>query len=83
MNGEIRASYTARQGQYLAFIHAYTKLTGQAPAEADMVRYFKVTPPVVHDMILTLEKKGLIARTPNTTRSIRVLLPSEHLPALE
>jgi len=36
------------QGQYLAFIHAYTKIHGVAPAEADMQRYFRVTPPSVH-----------------------------------
>jgi SOS-response transcriptional repressor LexA len=73
--------YTHRQGQYLSFIHHYTKLNGQPPAEADMQRYFQVTPPVVHEMVLTLEKKGLIARTPGTPRSIRVLL--KNVPPLE
>lgn len=83
VDGKITASYTARQGQFLAFIHQYTKVNGQPPAEADMQRYFKVSPPAVHDMILMLEKKGLIARTPGTARSIRVLLPREQLPELE
>jgi hypothetical protein len=31
------------QGQYLAFIHAYTLLNGRPPAEADMMRFFRVT----------------------------------------
>lgn len=79
----ITASYSTRQGQYLAFIYHYAKLNGQPPAEGDMQRHFKVSPPVVHDMILTLERKGLIRRIPGTARSIEVLLPKEQLPDLE
>ena len=48
----------------MAFIYYYTKLNGRAPAEADMERYFGVTPPSVHQMVLTLETRGLIERTP-------------------
>ena len=77
---KITASYTARQGQYLSFIHDYTKINGQPPAEADMQRYFKVSPPAVHDMIVMLEMKGLIERTPGMARSIRLLLPPDKLP---
>lgn len=55
---------TAKQGQYLAFIYYYTKLNGRAPSEADMQRYFRVTPPSVHQMVVTLEANGLIERTP-------------------
>jgi repressor LexA len=47
--------YTQRQGQYLAFIYYYTKIHGVPPAEAEMHRYFSVTPPTVHQM-LGLEK---------------------------
>jgi Mn-dependent DtxR family transcriptional regulator len=54
--------YTKRQGQYLAFIYYYTKIHGCPPAEADMQRYFKVSPPSIHQMVLTLEKKGLIEK---------------------
>lgn len=77
------AGLTELQGQYLAFIHAYTKVNGVAPAEADMQRYFRVSPPSVHQMVLTLERKGLIARVPGEARSIRVLLPQDQLPQLE
>jgi repressor LexA len=52
--------YTDKQGQYLAFIYYYTKISGCAPAEVDMERYFRVTPPAVHQMVLTLEAKRLI-----------------------
>jgi hypothetical protein len=37
----------------LAFIDAYTKIHGIPAAEGDMQRYFRVTPPVVHHMVLT------------------------------
>ncbi|MBI4488048.1 MAG: hypothetical protein HY694_03095 [Deltaproteobacteria bacterium] len=74
--------YTQKQGQYLAFIHDYSKIHGSPPAEADIQRYFKVSPPAVHQMILTLEKQGLIERLPGQARTIRVLLPPEELPAL-
>jgi repressor LexA len=76
-------SYTPTQGQYLAFIYYYTKLNGRPPAEADMQRYFRVSPPAVHQMILTLERCGFIARTPGQARSIRLLLTREQLPDLE
>ncbi len=75
--------FTRLQGQYLAFIHTYTKLHRVAPAEADLQRYFKVTPPSVHQMILTLARRGLITREPRRPRSIRVLVPLARLPELE
>jgi DNA-binding MarR family transcriptional regulator len=67
----------------LAFIDAYTKIHRVAPAELDMQRYFRVTPPSVHQMVLTLEKNGLISRVPGKARSIKVLVPREQIPALE
>jgi len=74
--------YTPKQGQYLAFIDAYTKMYGKPPAEADLQRYFRVSPPSVHQMIMTLTERGFISREPGTARSIRVLLPVEQLPRL-
>lgn len=74
--------FTARQGQYLAFIYAYTQLNGRPPAEADLQRYFRVTPPSVHQMVLTLERAGLIRRQPATARSIQLLVDPQDLPAL-
>jgi repressor LexA len=75
--------YTKRQGQYLAFIYHYAKLHGRPPAEANMQRYFGVTPPSVHQMMVTLERRGFIERTPGKARSIRVLVPVAELPPLE
>jgi repressor LexA len=74
--------YTEKQGQYLAFIHSYTKMNRRAPSELEMQNYFKVSPPSVHQMVLTLERRGLIERTPGQGRSIRLLLPQEELPDL-
>ena len=75
--------FTPKQGQYLAFIYHYTKINRRPPAEADIQRYFRVTPPAVHQMILKLEEKSLIKRTPGQARSIEVLVPPQHLPLLE
>jgi hypothetical protein len=49
---------TEKQGQYLAFIDSYMTMCGRAPAEADLQRFFRSTPPTVHQMILKLEGKG-------------------------
>ena len=76
-------TFTAKQGQYLAFISTYTKIHGVAPAEADMQRYFRVTPPSVHQMVLMLESKGFIERTTGVGRSVRLLIPRGELPSLE
>ena len=74
--------FTEKQGQYLAFIYAYTKLHRMAPAEADMQHFFEVTPPSVHRMVLELEKRGLIRRQPGKARSIELLVAPEALPVL-
>ena len=73
---------THRQGQFLAFIYLYHKLHRRPPAELDMVKYFRVTPPSVHMMVVKLEELGLIAREPGVARSIRVMLPKEEIPEL-
>jgi SOS-response transcriptional repressor LexA len=74
--------FTPLQGQYLAFIATYTVLNGRPPAESDMQRFFRVTPPAVHNMILMLERRRLIRRTPGRARSIQVLVPRDKLPLL-
>lgn len=81
--GTATAEYTALQGQYLAFIYAYSTLHRQPPAEADMQAFFRVTAPSVHQMILQLERLGLIRRTPRAARSIQLLVDPAALPLLE
>lgn len=83
VGGAPKPKYTSKQGQYLAFIHLYTKLHRCPPAEADLQRYFGTTPPAIHQMIVGLEMKGLIHRRPYEARSIRITIPPEELPDLE
>jgi Mn-dependent DtxR family transcriptional regulator len=75
--------WTDRQGQYLAFIYDYTKIHRQPPAETDIARFFGLAPPSVHRMIVDLERRGLVARTPGAPRSLRVLLRRSELPELD
>lgn len=75
--------FTEKQGQYLAFIYTYVLLNRLPPAEADFQRFFRVTPPSVHQMIVQLEKLGLIRRTPRQARSIELLVPEDELPRLQ
>jgi repressor LexA len=79
-----RGDFTAKQGQYLAFIYYYTKINRRPPSQADIQRYFRVSPPSVHQMILTLERNGLLSRTPGAAaRAIHVLLNQDQLPPLD
>src|SRR5262245_40074249 len=74
--------FTAKQGQYLAFIHAYLQLHRRPPAEADMMAFFRVTPPSVHRMVVELERRGLIRRVPRQARSIELCLAPDEIPPL-
>ena len=56
--------FTEKQGQYLAFIYTYSHMFRRPPAEADMQRHFQVSPPSVHQMIVTLERAGFISKEP-------------------
>jgi DNA-binding MarR family transcriptional regulator len=75
--------FTERQGQYLVFIYVSKRMFGQAPAEADMQRHFRVSPPSVHQMVLGLERDGLIRRQIGVARSIDILVPPQDLPILD
>ncbi len=75
--------FTHKQGQYLAFIYYYSRVNGRPPAEADMQRYFRVSPPSVHQMVIALEANSFIERIPGQGRSIRLLVAREDLPDLE
>ena len=75
--------FTEKQGEYLAFIYTYSRMFRRAPAETDMQRHFRVSPPSVHQMVLTLERNGLIRRQPGVPRSIEILVHPETIPILE
>ena len=75
--------FTEKHGQYLAFIYNYTVMNGRAPAEWDLQRFFRVTSATIHQMILRLEQKGFISRSPGTARSIKLLVGPEQIPRLQ
>ncbi len=75
--------FTAKQGQYLPFIQTYPLLHSEAPAEADFQRFSQATPAAVHDMIVALDRRGLISRVPRQPRTIKLLLSADELPALQ
>jgi DNA-binding MarR family transcriptional regulator len=76
-------AFTEKQGQYLAFIYTYSRMFRRSPAEADMQRHFQVSPPSVHQMVVTLERAGLIRRQPGVARSIELLVAPQDLPILK
>lgn len=75
--------YTKTQGQYLSFIYYYTKTHCCPPAEADFITYFKVASSSIHQMIISLERKGFISRIAGQGRSIALLLNKADLPDLD
>ena len=81
-SSRLAKTFTPKQGQYLAFIHLYMRLHRRPPAETDMQQYFRVSPPSVHQMVLTLERRGFIRRQPRTARSIELLVDPKLLPEL-
>jgi len=75
--------FTPRQGQFLAFLKWYCRLNRRSPAETDFVRYFRLTPPSVHSMIVKLDELGLITREPGVARSVRLAISEDEVPELE
>ena len=75
--------FTEKQGQYLAYIDSYMTMYGRAPTEADLQRFFRKTPPTIHQMILKLEEKGFISRVPGQARSIQLLIEPDEIPRLK
>lgn len=76
------ARYTARQGEYLAFIHAYMTLNRRPPAMTDIAGFFDVSPPSAQAMVQQLVKKGLISKTPGAARTIQLVIEPSDLPCL-
>tara|TARA_R110002072_G_scaffold44055_2_gene123590 strand:- start:232 stop:483 length:252 start_codon:yes stop_codon:yes gene_type:complete len=76
------AVFSEKQGQYLAFIYAYTEINGVPPAEADLRRYFQTSAPTVHSMIKRLDTLGLISRVPGQARTLVIQVDPNDLPLL-
>ena len=80
--GTSRTRFTPRQGEYLAYIHLYRKLHRCSPAESEIAKYFRVSAPSAHQMIVKLDEKGLITREPGVPRSVRITVPKSEIPEL-
>ncbi|MEO2016983.1 MAG: MarR family transcriptional regulator [Fuerstiella sp.] len=80
MTIEDKIAFTPTQGRYLGFIKAYTDGYGLPPAETDIAKAMKVSPPSVNQMMKTLESKGLIQRQPGVPRSIQILVAPDDVP---
>ena len=74
--------FTAKQGQYLAYLYLFRKLHRFSPSENEIAEYFQVSSPSVHQMIVKLEEKGFITRDPGVPRSVRVTVPRDEIPEL-
>ena len=48
-----------------------------------MQRHFQVSPPSVHQMVVTLQRNGLIRRQPGVPRSIEILVAPQDIPILD
>ena len=83
LDGEPAARFSAKQGQYLAYLHLYRKLHRRSPSEKEVAQFFRVSPPSAHQMLVKLTEVGLISREPGAARSIRVLVPPSEIPPLE
>lgn len=65
---------SARQLDYLRFLHRYIELHRRAPSESEIVMHMRGTAPSAHDMIVKLEDLGYLERSPGAARSIRLLI---------
>jgi repressor LexA len=76
---------THQQGQFLAFISEYTmrNRAGLAPSHADFQQFFNLTPPSVNSMLIRLERRGFIRRTPHTARAIELTINPDLIPPLD
>jgi hypothetical protein len=76
---------THRQGQFLAYICEYMRQNsaGLAPTHAAMQRFFGLTAPSVNSMLIRLEQRGFIRRTPRVARGIEISIDSALIPPLE
>ncbi len=77
------ARLTRKQGQLVAYVYSYTKVHRVPPSENEIATFLGVYGPSAHQMILRLEARGILARTPGQPRSIRILLPRQEIPDLE
>ena len=62
--------------------YTHTKVNRRPPSQADIQQFLAVVAPSVHQMLLSLERRGLLRRTPGQPRSLEVLVAPEDIPVL-
>ena len=62
-----------QQQATLDFIRDFTEEKGYAPSEVEIADWFGISRQAASKRIDTLEGKGLVERTPNAHRTIRVV----------
>ena len=71
---------TGTQRQYLTYIDYYTMIHRRPPSENEIADFFSVRGPSAHRMILPLEGRGYLSRTPGQPRTLKVQRSRESLP---
>lgn len=61
---------TARQAQALRYIRDYIRLHDGSPSEEELARHLGITAPAAHDLIIRMERSGLVRRKPGAARSV-------------
>jgi DNA-binding MarR family transcriptional regulator len=76
---------TPKQGQFLAYIQEYMlrNSAGVAPPRAVLQRFFNLTAPSVNSMLIRLEQRGFICRTPGKARGITLVIDPGLIPELD
>ena len=82
-SGGHKPGFTPTQGQYLAFIDAYTRVNLRPPAEADIQRRFGVTPHPSIRWFWPSNALASFAANRGRHAGIEVLVKPENLPVLE
>jgi Mn-dependent DtxR family transcriptional regulator len=65
----------------LAFIYTYSHMFRRPPAETDMQRHFQVSPPSVHQMIVTLERMASLGVNPASAEASKSSLLRKTCPS--
>jgi len=61
---------TVRQAQALRFMRDYIRLHGRSPSEEELARHLEVTAPAAHELVIRMERAGLVRRKPGMARSV-------------
>ena len=68
---------TKKQHRVFTFLCGYIATNSEAPTNLEIRQHFQLrSPATVHAILVSLEKEGLIKRTPNISRGIEIVKQS-------